>query len=64
MNRSKRQKAASVWFDLTKYILTAVIISGLFVYPINWRIILMGTIVGCIVYILGLVIEPKDKDEE
>ncbi len=64
MNRGKRQKAASVWFDFTKYVLVAVIVSGLLVQPTNWRVVVIGTTMGFVSYVLGLIVEPKDKDKE
>ncbi|MBI4374475.1 MAG: hypothetical protein HY542_06325 [Deltaproteobacteria bacterium] len=62
MNHGKRQKAAGVWFDVAKYVFVAVVVSGLFVRPINWTVVSTGIFMGLFAYGLGLTIEPRDKE--
>lgn len=62
MNKGKRQKAAGVWFDVAKYVFVAVVVSGLFVRPINWNIVSTGILMGLFAYGLGLIIEPRDEE--
>ena len=59
----KREKVANLFFDLVKYLLTALAATLLFTDKIiEFKIILVIGALGILVFILAIFITPKKED--
>ena len=59
----KREKVANLFFDLVKYLLTALAATLLFTDKIiGFKIILVIGALGILVFILAIFITPKKED--
>ena len=62
MNRERRKEAGKVFFDLSKYLLTAVA-AGSFISdkPFDWDMILIAVVTSFCILVIAYFITPKDK---
>ena len=47
--------------DITKYIITVIVISGIFSKSIDFKSAIIGVIIAVILFIVGFVIIPKEE---
>jgi hypothetical protein len=59
-NRKRREKLGNLFFDLVKFILTAVVIGGFLIDTIKFPHIVYGLIISTILMIIAYFITPKD----
>jgi len=59
-NRKRREKLADLFFDLVKFILTAVVIGGFLTDTIKLFPIIYGLTISTILMIIAYFITPKD----
>ena len=62
MNRLRREKTAQVFFDLSKYLLTAIAVTGAFVKDeANWLSVAVALLASVVSLLVANIITPGDK---
>jgi len=64
MNRERRKGIAKVFFDLAKYLLTAVAVAPLVSEDFKVRNIVIALIIAFIILIIAYYVTPKDKKND
>ncbi|GAB5046474.1 hypothetical protein [Thermodesulfovibrio sp. TK110] len=63
MIRERRKILGSMLFDVVKYLLTAIVITGLFSEKLTYLIVFTGLLLAFIIGIIAFFIIPEDKEE-
>jgi len=58
---NSRYEAGKMLMDITKYIITVIVISGIFSKSIDFKSAIIGVIIAIILFIIGFVIIPKKE---
>ncbi|MCX8069097.1 MAG: hypothetical protein N2738_01185 [Thermodesulfovibrionales bacterium] len=62
-NRDRRKELGKVFFDVSKYLITAVVIASLLGEKVNLPLFFIGLILALITLLLGYFITPKNKGD-
>lgn len=63
MIRERRKILGSMLFDVVKYLLTAIVITGLFSEKLTNIVVLTGLLLAFLIGTIAFFIVPKDKEE-
>lgn len=63
MIRERRKILGSMLFDVVKYLLTAIVITGLFSEKLTNWIVLLGLLLSFLIGTIEFFIIPKDNEE-
>ncbi len=50
--------------DVSKYVLTAVVIGGLISERVVWSMVVVGLVMACLIGVMGFWVIPRDREEE
>lgn len=62
-NKDRRKELGKVFFDVSKYLITAVVIASLLGEKVNLPVFFIGLILSLLTLALGYFITPKDKGD-
>ncbi len=61
-NRKRREKLADLLFELVKYILTVVVVSGLFAEKFSFLYWFLGVFSSLTIIVVAYFLTPQDKE--
>lgn len=63
MNRERRKEVAKVFFDISKYLLTAVAVTSMLPSQYDGKAVFWGVLGGLTIMLLAFLIMPKDEEK-
>lgn len=61
---TRRHELGKMWLDVAKYILTIVVVGGLFAGRMDVRAIVLGFVLGAAVAGVGFQVIPSEEDAD